>query len=83
MEIETKRVGDFEKIDYKRISELEHFLYTQYPIRLRAIERAMYLGYEPEERKYDLELLAYAAEQELRELKGIKKLPEIKNKKLI
>ena len=83
MEVENRRSAKFDKIDLKRISELEHFLYIIYPRRLMSINRAVYLGYEPEERRYDLELEAYRKEQEYRELLGLNKLPELKNKKLI
>jgi hypothetical protein len=83
MEVSNKRSAEFNKIDLNRIAELEHFLFTTYPRRLRSIERAIYLGYEPEERRYDLELEAYEKEQEYRELMGLKRLPELKNRKLI
>jgi len=83
MEVENRRSARFDKVELDRIADLEYFLFTLYPRRLRNVERAIYLGYEPEERRYDLELEAYEKEQEYRELMGLKKLPELKNKKLI
>ena len=61
-----------------RIKELQHWFDFEYPRRLNTIERYRYLGLTGTETRYDLEMEAYAKENELRKLKGLQPLPEVK-----
>lgn len=62
-----------------RISELEKWFLGEYLLRLEHIRRCKYLGLTPDESEYDLQVEAYNKEQELRELQGKEKLPDIVN----
>lgn len=66
-----------------KVLELEKFLYTEYPRRLNHINRCIYLGIKPDEKRIDLEKLAYEKEQELRTLVGKPLLEEINTKNII
>lgn len=65
-------------IRLKRLKELEKWFSTEYLVRIEAIRRQKFFGLKPEENEYDLQLEAYQKEQEIRSLKGLKPLPEIK-----
>lgn len=66
-----------------QLSELERFLFVEYPRRLQHIESCRYLGIKPDENRYDLELERYKKEQEYRRLIGKKPLDNIKFKNLL
>lgn len=70
-------------VDYKRIEELEKWFRYEYRNRLDAVNRYNYLGIPCVESRYTIEIEAYEKEQELRRLKGLAPLPEIKYTKLI
>lgn len=65
-------------IRLKRLKELEEWFEKEYILRLETIRRHKYLGLRPKENEYDLQVEAYEKEQEIRQLKGLKPLPEIK-----
>ena len=69
--------------NYKRIEELEKWFRYEYRNRLDAVNRYNYLGIPCVESRYTIEIEAYEKEQELRQLKGLAPLPEIKYTKLI
>lgn len=81
-EIENSRITTDTK-NYKRIEELEKWFRYDYRSRLDAVNRYNYLGIPCVESRYTIEIEAYEKEQELRELKGLAPLPEIKYTKLI
>ena len=66
-------------IRLKRIRELEKWFSTEYIVRLETIKRHKFFGFKPSENEYDLQLEAYDKEQEIRSLKGLEPLPEIKS----
>ena len=74
-EIEMSRMTI--KPDNSRIRELESWFRYEYIERLNKISRYQYLGLPLDETRWRLELEAYDKENELRELKGLPKLPEI------
>ena len=63
----------------KRIKEIETWLKGEYIQRLETIRRYKYLGIKPPESEYSLQVEAYNKEQELRAIKGLDPLPDIKN----
>jgi hypothetical protein len=69
--------------DYARISELTNWFRFDYPMRLNAINRHKYLNLPLPESRYSLELEAYNKENELRSLKGLDPLPELKIKEIL
>lgn len=81
-EKETSRITT-DSTDYKRIEELEKWFRYDYRSRLDAVNRYNYLGIPCVESRYTIEIEAYEKEQELRQLKGLAPLPEIKYTKLI
>ena len=81
MEIEMKK--QFSTVDYNRIQELENWRACEYPRRLNTINQYKYWGFAPPETRYELEKEAYEKEQELRKLKGLKPLPELKISKIL
>jgi hypothetical protein len=64
--------------DHTRIREIESWFRYEYVDRLNRIERFRYLGLPLPETRWDLEHEAYEKENELRRLKGISPLPELK-----
>ena len=62
----------------KQIDKLEKWFRFDYPEQLNRIHRYAYLGLPQEKTRYQLELEAYKKENELRELKGLEPLPQIK-----
>lgn len=80
-ELETSRTT-ISKQDTKRIDALERWFRFEYPARLMKISRYQYLGLPCDETKYAVEMEAYDKENELRKLKGLKPLPQIKFKDL-
>ena len=74
-ELEMSRI--MIKPDNTRIRELESWFKYEYIERLNKISRYQYLGLPLDETRWQLELEAYDKENELRELKGLPKLPEI------
>lgn len=74
-ELEASRLVN--DIDVTRINELELWFRHEYPARLQTINRYAYLGLPLKETRYSLELEAYNKENELRELKGLERLPEL------
>lgn len=80
-EIEYSRVTI--KKDNTRIREIETWFRFEYVDRLNRIARFQYLGLPLPESRWDLELEAYEKENELRQLKGLSKLPEIKFRDLL
>jgi hypothetical protein len=81
-EVDNKRTV-VDTTDYKRIEELEKWFRYEYRSRLDAVNRYNYLGIPCVESRYTIEIEAYEKEQELRQLKGLAPLPEIKYTKLI
>ncbi len=75
---EVERKKRFIVKDMLKIKELQHWFDYDYPRRLNAIERYKYLGLPEVEKRYDLEMEAYAKENELRHLKGLDALPDVK-----
>lgn len=73
----------FSTIDYNRLEELERWRAIEYPRRLRTINQYKFWGFKPPETRYDLEKEAYEKEQELRKLKGLEPLPELKMTKIL
>ena len=80
-EVEYSRVTI--KKDNTRIREIETWFRFEYVDRLNRISRFQYLGLPLPESRWDLELEAYEKENELRQLKGLSKLPEIKFRDLL
>lgn len=80
-EVEYSRVTI--KKDTTRIREIETWFRFEYVDRLNRISRFQYLGLPLPESRWDLELEAYEKENELRQLKGLSKLPEIKFRDLL
>lgn len=71
-------------IKLKKISELERWFKTEYIYQNLELRRKLYLGVSQVDKTlYALEVEAHNKEQELRRLKGIKPLPEIKVNKII
>ena len=66
-----------------RIRELETWFRFEYVDRLNRIARHQYLGLPLPESRWDLELEAYEKENEMRQLKGLSPLPEIKFRDLL
>ena len=75
---EVERKKRFIVKDVFKIKELQHWFDFDYPRRLNAIERYKYLGLTGTETRYDLEMEAYQKENELRKLKGLQPLPDVK-----
>ena len=71
------------KKDNTRIRELENWFRYDYIDRLNRIARFQYLGLPLPESRWTLEIEAYDKENELRELQGLPKLPEIKFRDLL
>lgn len=71
------------KKDNARIRELETWFRFEYVDRLNRIERHRYLGLPQEESRWNLEIEAYNKENELRRLKGMPELPELKFRDLL
>lgn len=69
--------------DHTRIREIESWFRYEYVDRLNRIERFRYLGLPLPETRWDLENEAYVKENELRALKGLAPLPELKFKDLL
>lgn len=69
--------------DHTRIREIESWFRYEYVDRLNRIERFRYLGLPLPETRWDLEHEAYAKENELRILKGLSPLPELKFRDLL
>ena len=61
-----------------RIREIETWFKYEYTDRLNRIARHQYLGLPVPESRWDLEIEAYNKENELRQLKGLSPLPELK-----
>lgn len=80
-EIEKSRLTI--KRDNARIREIESWFRYEYVDRLNRIERFRYLGLPTEETRWDLENEAYEKENELRKLKGLEPLPELKFRELL
>lgn len=66
-----------------RIRELETWFRFEYVDRLNRIARHQYLGLPLPESRWDLEIEAYEKENEMRQLKGLSPLPEIKFRDLL
>lgn len=81
MEIEMTRTT--QKSDNTRIREIETWFRYEYIDRLNRIERYKYLGLPLVETRWELEIEAYDKENELRQLKGLSALPEIKFRDLL
>lgn len=77
-ELESSRIT-ISSVDPKKIEKLEQWFRYEYVERLNKINRYVYLGLQPPETRYALELEAYEKENELRELRGLEKLPPLKN----
>lgn len=71
------------KPDNSRIREIEAWFRYDYIDRLNRIERYKYLGLPLVESRWELEIEAYDKENELRQLKGMPQLPEIKFRDLL
>lgn len=71
------------KHDNARIRELETWFRFEYVDRLNRIARFQYLGLPIPESRWDLEMEAYDKENEMRLLKGLPKLPDIKFRDLL
>ena len=69
--------------DDTRIRELEMWFRYDYIDRLNRIQRHQYLGLPLPESRWDLEIEAYDKENELRQLKGLSPLPELKFRDLL
>ena len=69
--------------DHTRIREIESWFRYEYVDRLNRIERFRYLGLPLPETRWDLEHEAYEKENELRILKGLLPLPELKFRDLL
>lgn len=69
--------------DHTRIREIESWFRYEYVDRLNRIERFRYLGLPLPETRWDLEHEAYEKENELRTLKGLSPLPELKFRDLL
>lgn len=69
--------------DHTRIREIESWFRYEYVDRLNRIERFRYLGLPLPETRWDLEHEAYEKENELRRLKGLSPLPELKFRDLL
>ncbi len=80
-ELETKRITVTS--DYARIAELTNWFRFDYPMRLNAINRHKYLNLPLPESRYNLEVEAYNKENEIRKLKGLDPLPELKIKEIL
>lgn len=77
-EYELESVKRTIRPDRTRERELLTWFSTEYIQRLLTIERYAYLGLPLPETRYSLECEAYKKENELRELRGLEKLPAIK-----
>lgn len=71
------------KVDNTRIREIETWFRYEYIDRLNRIARFQYLGLPLPETRWELEIEAYDKENELRQLKGLSQLPEIKFRDLL
>lgn len=69
--------------DVSKIREIEMWFRYEYIERLTRIERYRYLGLPVVESRWDLEVEAYHKENELRKLKGLSPLPELKFRDLV
>lgn len=69
--------------DTSKIREIESWFRYEYIDRLNRIMRHQYLGLPLPESRWSLELEAYEKENELRQLKGMPELPEIKFRDLL
>lgn len=69
--------------DHTRIREIESWFRYEYVDRLNRIERFRYLGLPLQETRWELEHEAYEKENELRILKGLSPLPELKFRDLL
>jgi hypothetical protein len=79
--LESSKITSYPNI--RKIDELEKWFRFEYPSRLNTINRYTYLGLKPSETRYALELEAFNKENELRKLKGLEPLPELKLKKIL
>ena len=80
LELSRKTVNN---LNIRRIEELERWFRFEYPSRLNTIERYRYLGLPLPETRWSLEHEAYDRENELRQLKGLSPLPELKYKDIL
>ena len=64
--------------DRSREVELERWFKETYPYWRNRIEMYAYWGLKAEKTRYELELEAYEKENELRQLRGLEKLPPLK-----
>jgi hypothetical protein len=69
--------------DNTKIREIEMWFRYEYIDRLNRIARHQYLGLPLPESRWDLEVEAYNKDNELRQLKGLPELPELKFRELI
>lgn len=69
--------------DNTRIRELETWFRYEYVDRLLRIDRCKYLGLPLPETRWELELEAYEKENEIRRLRGLSPLPEVKFRDLL
>lgn len=69
--------------DNTRIREIEMWFRYEYIDRLNRISRHQYLGLPLPESRWSLELEAYEKDNELRQLKGLSPLPELKFRNLL
>lgn len=81
--VEVERKKRFIVNNTNRLKELQRWFDVEYPRRLNTIERYRYLGLTGTETRYDLEMEAYSKENELRLLKGLQPLPDVKITKII
>lgn len=80
LELSRKTVNN---LNIRRIEELERWFRFEYPSRLNTIERYRYLGLPSNETRWSLEHEAYERENELRQLKGLSPLPELKYRDIL
>lgn len=81
-ELETSR-KTISNVNIRRIEEIERWFRFEYPSRLNTIERYRFLGLPLPETRWSLEHEAYDKENELRRLKGLEPLPELKYKNIL
>lgn len=77
-ELESSKMTVVEKRDTARMEQITKWFRFEYPERLNRINRYTYLGLQPPETRYALEMEAYNKENEIRQLQGLEPLPKTK-----
>ena len=78
VENELEATRKIVRVDRSKELELEKWFKEVYPYWRNRIEMYAYWGLKAEKTRYELEMEAYQKENELRQLRGLDKLPPLK-----